>query len=159
MPRQLTLQAIRQSQAENGNDPFLVLLTIEVDAPGDNVTVVNNTEDIVSRGVTYIGCPFSIALPDINDHTMSEATLSIDNVDTRIWKGVRALNSAPNVVLEVVLASDPDNPMFRTEGLKLREASADYQKVSGKLIPDTIWRMGFPAHEFDPSQNPGMFGT
>lgn len=159
MPRQLTLQAVRQSIKENASDPFLVLLTIEVDAPGQSIRVVNNTEDIVSRGQTYIGCPFSIALPDINDHTMSEAQLSIDNVDPRIWQGVRALDTAPSVLLEVIMASEPDAPMFRSEGLRLREASADLRTVSGKLIPDTIWRMGFPAHEFDPSQNPGMFGT
>lgn len=166
MPRTLTLAAIRESQKEHGTVPFLVLLTIQLtevshhnDTPAEDITVVNNTEDIVSRGVTFIGCPFEIALPDINDYTSSDATLTIDNVDPKIWQGVRMLNGAPNVILEVVLASDPDDVMLRTEGLRLREAQATSQVISGKLIPDTIWQGGFPAHDFDPSQNPGMFTT
>ncbi len=157
MPRQLTLAAVREAQKEHGQDPFLVLLTIEVDAPGEWVRVVNNTENIVSRGETFIGCPFQIALPDINDYTSSDATLTIDNVDPRIWQGVRMLTAAPNTILEVILASEPDDVMLRTEGLRLREAQATSQSITGKLVPDTIWQTGFPAHDFDPSQNPGMF--
>jgi hypothetical protein len=157
MPRTLTLAALRESQKEHGLDPFLVLLTIEVDAPGEWIRVVNNTENIISRGETFIGCPFQIALPDINDYTSSDATLTIDNVDPRIWQGVRMLTSAPRTILEVILASDPDDVMLRTEGLHLREAQATSQSITGKLVPDTIWQAGFPAHDFDPSQNPGMF--
>lgn len=157
MPRSLTLAALRESQKEHGTDPFLVLLTIEVDSPGDWIYIVNNTENIVSRGVTYVGCPFEIALPDINDHTSSDATLTVDNVDPRIWQGIRMLNSAPNTVLEVILASQPDDVMLRTEGLRLREAAATSQSIVGKLVPDTVWQMGFPAHDFDPSQNSGIF--
>jgi len=157
MPRTLTLAALRESQKEHGTVPFLVLLTIEVDAPGEWIYVVNNTEDIVSRGVTYVGCPFEIALPDINDYTSSEATLTIDNVDPRIWQGVRMLTAAPTILLEVILASDPNDVMLRTEGMRLREAAATSQSITGKLVPDTVWQGGFPAHDFDPAQNSGMF--
>lgn len=159
MPRPLTLAALRESQKENGTVPFLVLLTIEVESTGEWIRVVNNTENIVSRGETFLGCPFQIALPDINDYAMADATLTIDNVDPRIWQGVRMLTAAPNVILEVILASDPDDVMLRTEGLRLREAQATSQSITGKLIPDTIWQAGFPAHDFDPSQNQGMFSS
>lgn len=159
MPRSLTLQAVRQSLKEHGDDPFLVLLTIEVDSPGQKVYLVNNTEDVVSRGITFIGCPFSIALPDVSDLTLADTTLAVDNVDPRIWQGIRTLNEAPNVVLEVVMASEPDTPVLTTPGLRLREASVTAQTITGKLVPDVLWQIGFPAHDFDPSQNPGMFGT
>lgn len=159
MPRNLTLAAVRESQREHGADPFLVLLTIEVDSPGEWVRVVNNTEDITSRGQTFIGCPFQIALPDVNDYMTAEASLTIDNVDPRIWRGVRMLNAAPVVTLEVILASAPDDVMLQTNGLRLREASATNAAISGKLVPDTIWQGGFPAHDFDPAQNPGMFSS
>jgi hypothetical protein len=159
MPRSLTLPAVRQAQAEHGTDPFLVLMAIEVDVPGNYIRIVNNTENIVSRGETFIGCPFSMSLPDVNDNSLSDFTISVDNVDPRIWQGIRMLNAAPLVWIEVILASDPDTPLLSTHSLRLREASATAQTISGKLVPDSIWRMGFPAHDFDPSQNPGMFGT
>jgi hypothetical protein len=159
MPRQLTLAAVREAQKEHGQDPFLVLLTIEVDSPGEWVRVVNNTENIVSRGDTFIGCPFQIALPDVNDYMTADATLTIDNVDPRIWQGVRMLTAAPIITMEVILASAPDDVMLQTTGLRLREASVTNQSITGKLVPDTIWQGGFPAHDFDPAQNPGMFSS
>jgi hypothetical protein len=157
MPRSLTIQAIRQSQKEHGDDPFLLLLTIEI--PGEPIYIVNNTENITSRGNEYIGCPFSIVLPDINDKEFSETSISIDNVDPRIWQGIRLLDEAPEITLELILASLPDEIVFSAVGLKLREASANPSAIVGKLLPDTVWQMGFPAHDFDPSQNQGMFST
>lgn len=159
MPRQLTLAAVREAQKEHGSDPFLVLLTLEIESSGEYIYIVNNTENILSRGVDFIGCPFSIALPDVSDYMISDATLTVDNVDTRIWKGVRMLDSAPWVTLEVVLASAPDDVVFTATGFRLREASATSQSIVGKMVPDTLWQGGFPEGDFDPSQNPGMFTT
>jgi hypothetical protein len=159
MPRSLTIPAIRQAQSEHGDDPFLVLIAIEAGTPGTYIRVVNNTENIISRGETFIGCPFSLSLPDVTDTGLSDFSISVDNVDPQIWQGIRALNAAPLVFIEVILASDPDTPLLTTSGLRLREASATAQVITGKLVPDTMWQLGFPAHEFDPSQNAGMFGT
>lgn len=159
MPRALTIQAIREAQKEHGTVPFLVLLTIVTMPEAANINIVNNTEDIVSRGVTFIGCPFSLALPDSTDHTVESAEITVDNVDTRIWQGVRSLLRPIEIILEVIMADTPDQVLISTTGLVLREASANDKTISGKLVVDTVWQMGYPAHDFDPSQNPGMFVT
>lgn len=157
MPRSLSPSAIRAAQAENNPDPFLLLLTVDVS--GQFVYLVNNTVDIVSRGTNFVGCPFSFVLPDSLDQVISEATLEIDNVDPRIWQGLRELNEAPYITIEVILASEPNTVLLKGEGMRLREASTTSQKITGKIVPDTIWQAGFPVHEFDPAQNPGLFGT
>jgi hypothetical protein len=69
------------------------------------------------------------------------------------------LTAAPIITMEVILASAPDDVMLQTTGLRLREASVTNQSITGKLVPDTIWQGGFPAHDFDPAQNPGMFSS
>lgn len=160
MPRLLSSSAIRAAQQENSPEVFLVLMTIvTMPETADNIRVVNNSEDIVSRGLTFIAAPFSLSLPDSSDSTFTTAQVEIDNVDTRIWQGVRALDQASQVKIEVILASEPDTVILTTDGLIMREATATNTKVTGTLLPDSVWQRGFPAHDFDPSQNPGMFGT
>lgn len=159
MPRLLNRQAIREAQLENSSDVFLVLLTIVLEPEEPNVYLVNNTEDVVSRGTNFIGCPFSISLPDSTDRTINDASIAIDNVDPRIWRGARMLSKAPEMVLEVIMASDPDEVLMTSSGLKMREANATKAVIQGKLTVETVWQNGFPAHDYDPSQNPGIFGT
>lgn len=155
----LTTAALRAANAENNPDPFLVLMTIKLAPEGEDVRVVNNTEDVTSRGQVFIACPFAIALPEASENVITNAEVQIDNVDTRIWQGVRALTFAPEVLLEVVLASAPSTVLIGTDGLKLRETTATQRTISGKLVPDSVWTAGFPAHDFDPAQFQGMFGT
>jgi hypothetical protein len=160
MARGLTLQAIRESQRENGDDVFLVLLHIDtgVDGPDRHIYLVNNTESVVSNGVTYIACPFSISLPDTNDVSVSASQITIDNVDTRIWQGLRALTGdAAWAALMVVMASEPDNIVIYADWLRLREAEGTNQEIRVKMLVDSVWQLGYPRYDFDPSQNPGMF--
>jgi hypothetical protein len=160
MPRALTPRAVLESQRENSGDVFLVLLTIYLKGdPAEDIRVVNNVEDVVSRGNKFLACPFGIALPDDLEYASTSARLTLDNVDPAIWQGVRLLGFAPDVGIEVVLASEPDNVVLSTVGLKLREASATKSTVTGTLVPDTIWQSGYPEGDFDPPQNPGMFAS
>jgi hypothetical protein len=155
MPRALSPSAIRASQRENNPDPFLLLLSVNVGA--EWVRLVSNTENIYSRGVLFLGCPFSFVLPDSLEQALSEATIQIDNVDTRVWQGLRLIETAAYVIIEIILASEPDTILLSSDGLRLREATATTATISAKIVPDTIWQQGFPAHDYDPAQNEGLF--
>lgn len=158
MPRPLNPRAILEAQRVNSDAVFLVLVTIFLNGVDQDIRVVNNVEDIWSRGARFIGCPFRITLPeDVDGLITSNASLEIDNVDPRIWQAVRRLGFAPRVSLEVIMASEPDNVLLSTIGLKLREATATTATISGTLVPDSMWQTGFPIADFDPAQNPGLF--
>jgi len=157
MPRSLTPRAVLEAQRENSDEAFLVLLTLRMNGVTDDIRVVNNTVDVTSRGENFIACPFKITLPDDLEFATTNARLELDNVDPSIWQAVRELSFAPEVLLEVVLAGEPDSVVLATVGLKLREASATSSVISGTLIPDTIWQAGYPEGDYDPPQNPGMF--
>lgn len=158
MPRSLTPRAILEAQRTSSDVAFLVLATIRLQGVAPDIFVVNNTEDIVSRGVTFVGCPFRITLPEDVDHVItSDAQIEIDNVDPRIWQAVRQLGFAPDILLEVVISAELDTPLLVTKGLKLRQATVTTQTVSGTLVPDSIWQTGFPSDDFDPAQNQGLF--
>jgi hypothetical protein len=158
MPRPLSPRAILEAQRLNSDEVFLTLITILMDGAADgDIRVVNNTEDIVSRGETFLACPFQIVLPDEVDYATTNARIEIDNVDPSIWQGIRALGFAPEVRLEVILASETDVVLISSAGLKLREAIATSTVISGVLVPDTIWQTGYPEGDYDPPQNRGLF--
>jgi hypothetical protein len=102
-------------------EDFLVLLTLthpdlaalEADAPelgvsGGALRLVNHPVNIVSRGETYLGFPFSWVDPEQGERPRPRARLRIDNVDRRITQLIRSLSSAPYARAEIVLGSDPD---------------------------------------------------
>lgn len=158
MPRTLTPRAIIEAQRQNSNAVFLVLLTIQFQGWWPDLHVVNNSENITSRGMLFYGWPFKITLPeDVDSIIAASATVEIDNVDPVIWQSIRALHWSPTVVLEVIISDEPDSVVLTTTGLRLREASVTSTVVSATLIPDSIWQTGYPISDYDPAQNPGMF--
>jgi hypothetical protein len=158
MPRTLSPRAILEAQRQNSTDVFLVLISIWMNGVTENICVVNNSENIVSRGVTFIGCPFRITLPeDVDQIVTSTASIELDNVDPRIWQAIRLLTFSPWVSIEVIIASEPDNVILATAGMRLREATATTKVISATLVPDSIWQTGYPEGDFDPPQNPGLF--
>lgn len=158
MPRPLSPRAIIEAQRVNSTEVFLVLATVFMGGATEDIRIVNNTENLVSRGQTFIGIPLRITLPeDPEEFITSNASVEIDNVDPSIWQGLRSLGFSPSIMLEVVLASEPDTVILATTGLRLREATATTTTVSGTLVPDSIWQTGFPEGDFDPPQFPGLF--
>lgn len=158
MPRPLSPRAIVEAQRVNSQEVFLVLFTIGMGGTAPDVRIVNNTEDLMSRGQNFIGIPVRITLPeDPEEFITSNASVEIDNVDPNIWQGLRALTFSPSIMIEIVLASEPDTVILATSGLRLREATATTAVVSATLVPESIWQVGYPEGDFDPPQFPGLF--
>lgn len=142
--------------AEQTDEVWLILLTLTHDDLGvDNpLRFVNNIEDIVSNGDTYIAFPFRLTLPTITPNGPGEVFLEIDNVDKRIVEGLRSItDGAIAVSLAVIIASDPDTVEFSLPDLVLREAQYDAEKVTGSLrfedivvkpIAESVTPDGFP---------------
>jgi hypothetical protein len=156
MPRSLSPAALASANAQSTDEVWLVLLTIEHNEIDSPIRVVNNTEDIVSRGQTYIGFPFDFELPGEDADAPTKARLRIDNVDRRIVEAVRTISSPPLVTLEVILASAPDTVEFSFSGLTMREIDYDVSSVSGDLLFESIFAEPV-TYTMTPSRFPGLF--
>lgn len=158
MARPLSTRAIIEAQRINSDAVFLVLMTVFMENIEPDIFIVNNTENVASLGRQFIGCPFKLTLPEDTDQVLtSPCSIEIDNVDPRIWQGLRSLGFSPRVDIEVILSDEPDTILIKTEGLRLRQASATITTISASLIADSIWQQGYPQDDFDPRQNQGMF--
>src|SRR5512134_883732 len=107
MPRTLSAAAKAAIHAAQTAQVFLMLLTISHPSIVA-LRLVNDMQDITSRGNLYQRFPFALTLPDESDDRLATVQLSVDNVDRQIVQAVRTIQSPATATLEVILASAPD---------------------------------------------------
>lgn len=157
MSRTLSATARAAIFAQQTDQVFLALLTLtHASLPGP-IRVVNNMVDIVSRGDTFIGYPFQIALPGESEDELPRVQVMIDNVDRTLVEAVRTLTSPPTLTLEIVLASAPDTVEAGPFPFSLRNVEYDAHVITGDLAFEDVLNEGFPQHSFTPNHFPGVF--
>ena len=155
MSRSLTTGARASIFAEQTGEVWLALLTIS----GTGMTtirVVNNNEDIVSRGNTFQWLPFDIVLPPEEADSVPKAVLRIDHVDKRVVEAVRSITVPPTVMIEVIMASDPEHPELTLDNLILRNVQFEGGYVTGELLYESIYTEPL-TYTMTPSRFPGLF--
>ena len=144
--------AIYQSTSQ---DAFLFLLTITT--PTDTIRVVNDWQNLTSRGDTYLSFPFSLSLPMDTGDTQNEIRLVIDNVDQTMVEAIRGLPEPPQVKVEMVISSTPDTVEKTIDFLRLTSVEYDALSITGKLRPDNILARKFPQSTYDSLQFPNLY--
>lgn len=157
MSRSLSTTARAAIYAQETGEVFLLLLTIDHDDLDSPIRVVDNTEDVTSRGDTYVAFPFDIALPDESPDSISAVRLTIDNVDRQVVDALRSISTPATVTLEVVLASDPDTVEAGPFDLSLRSADYTAEVVTAELVYEDVLNEPFPGGRFIPSDYQALF--
>lgn len=157
MARSISLTAEQAINAPETGEVFIVLLTIDhadIDPP---IRVSSDAVDTMSRGNTFVAFPFELSLPDDTDDRPPRARLRIDNVDRKIVKAIRSINSAPSVLIEIVRGDDPDTVEATFPDFQLREIAYDVLVVEGALTVEELEGEPYPARVFSPADFPGLF--
>ena len=142
--------------AQETDEGLLVLLTIDHEDISPPIRVVNNTENVISRLVTFIGFPFDLALPSSDERAPPVARLTIDNVSREIAQSIRLISTPPSVLIEVVRLTDPEVVEITYPGFKLRNVRWDALTVSGDLVVEDVAQEPYPADTFSPAAFPGL---
>lgn len=143
--------------APTTDEAFLFLCQINHSSLTEPIRVVNNWEDCVSNGDTYIKFSFRVTLPDDSADNMPRPTLEIDNVDRAIYDAVRAMDSPATVSISIVMASTPDVIEMGPLVFTMRRVESDATTVKGELALEELWAEPFPGDSFNPSNYPGLF--
>lgn len=157
MARPLSTAARSAFYAPETDEVVLLLLTIDEDSLPEPIRVVHNNENIVSRGDTYVAFVFSIELPVESSDAPRPVRIQIDAVDQTIISAIRKAVGQPRVVLEVVLASDPD--VVEAGPFIFRLESASYTSVSviGEINFENVERVRSSNYHFTPYLFPDLF--
>lgn len=143
--------------AQETEEAFIVLLTIDHANLLTPQRFAHNTVDFISRGETYLAYPFEIDLPGQDPERPPRVTLRIDNVSREIVLTLRQIQSAPTVTMEVVMASTPDNVEAGPYEFTLRSVDGDAFLIEGELSFEDILNDAYPAGDFTPATHPGLF--
>lgn len=151
-----TTTAIEAANAEWTDKVWLCLLEIQHPNLASPFRIVNNTEDVVSNGNTYLKAAFSLTLPDDIDEAPS-VNVEIDNVDRLIVDIARSVSSPATVLLTVVLADTPNSVEAGPFEMRLVRVGYDKMKVTGSLIYEDVLNEQFPSRTFNPARYPGLY--
>jgi hypothetical protein len=157
MARALTLAARQSLTAEATDELWLILLTIEADGLTEPIRVVNDRQDLYSRGARYVAYPFELDLPADDGETVARVMIRIDNVDRAILAAVRAATGLPRATIEVVRRAEPDVVEAGPFSMTVAELRADALTLEATCVYEDILDAAFPAGQYTPADYPGLF--
>ncbi len=166
MPRNLSNAAKQALYAQQTDEVFIMLVTIEHENFTTPIRVASDPKEVlpdagvrgvVSRGNEFVFLPFTINLPMQDDSGVARASISIDNISREIVAAVRQATSALSITIEVVLASDVDTLEVSIPDFRLERVTYDALTVAGDISVEYYDLEPFPARRFTPSDFPGVF--
>jgi hypothetical protein len=146
-----------QLYGQVSDDPFLALFTFTHPSFSSDIRLVNNAEDIVSNGLTYIAYPISVVLPQDDSETAREVSIQMDNIDLSIITELRQVTTPIEARLEMVLASDPDTIQLSLGELKLKNINYNVKNITATLMMDDFLGVGLSSEKYNPDNFPGIF--
>jgi hypothetical protein len=136
---------------------FLVTASVFVDGVAA-FRVVNNTENIVSGGITYEAFAFTFVLPSTSDTGIKSASFEIDNVDRRIQEEItKAVGKEVTAEFNIILASSPNSVERGPFKYILRDFRVTKQKVRATLYDFYLTDLNIPGLQYTPKTFPGLF--
>ena len=157
MARSISASALAKMQELSSDAAFLVLLTIDEEQLDEPIRVVNNTENIESRGDTYYAFPFGVKMPTTGGESLPTIRLTIDGVDQSIIQAIQLAKGRPEVTMEIIESTAPDDVEVGPMIFSLESVEAGAISVSGELTFEDAVNATYPAHRFDPATAPGLF--
>jgi hypothetical protein len=158
MSRTLSAAALAAMFAQETDAVFLVLLTL-THPDITTLRVVNNTQDVTSRGNVYVAFPFDAKLPTDIAEQLGTVQLTISNVDRRIIDEIRTIEGPMTATFEVVTASAPDTVEVGPLTFDAIECDYTVDSITATLAYEPILNEPFPAGTFNPQDFPAMFGS
>jgi hypothetical protein len=145
----LSTQGNISANAINSINVWHTLLTFSL-AGHEPLRVCNNTEDVISRGNKFIPCGFDIVLPQDDGESLPTVKIAIPNVDRMIIEWIRGFPTAPTLMLEIVLSSQPDIVERSIDYMRLSDVTYDSMQITGTLHIENVLSAGFPSESYTP---------
>ena len=158
--RRVSPVALRAMLAQETEEVFLGALTITHPSFAAPYRLVCDQMPLNRASGTFEPFAFQITLPSEQDDQVPQVTLTIDNVDNQILASIRNLppGARPQVMLEVVLASQPDTVECGPYEYALLSVDYDVSQISGTLgYEDDLLNTSIPGDTYTPTNSPGLF--
>lgn len=157
MPRDTSLTFRNAVNAPQTGEVLLSLVTIEHETIAEPIRLVNDRENITSRGNVYTACGFGILPPQETAERLPTSSMWIDNIDRTLTEAVRSITTPATVTLELILASNPDYVEAGPFIFRMERIDMNAEQIVGQLAFEDILNETIPAERVTPSTFPGVF--
>lgn len=141
---------------QTSSDPFLMLITLSHTSFG-SIYLVNNTENIISNGNTFIAFPCRVTLPPDTAEAKREARIEFDNASLELIEEIRTPTDPIDAKVQMVLASDPDTVEIELAELQIRDVLYNANKITARLILNDFLNTGLSSERYTPTLYPGIY--
>ena len=114
-------------------------------------------DDFVSRTKTFFALPFDIRLPIESHEEQAKIILALEGPNADLINTLRGLVEAPEILIELVLASDLTTVEDVWLEGKWRNIQWNATDISGEVRWDDLQDLPYPADVFDNIRFPGLF--
>lgn len=141
--------------------PVLLAITHGVAGYTNPLLIVNNNEDMVYDGDTYVGFPFRFDPPDVRGPgEIVNARLTICAVDQQIAAILRSATTIPTVTAIAAYYDDGGSTVFEEMAswdFTVRNVSGNADTITAELVYEDRLDNEVPSCEFRPTTFPGIF--
>lgn len=155
MSNELSTEVKSQIFAQESDDPFLTLVTLDHEL--FTARLVNNSTDIVSNSLLYTAIPMRVRLPIDDGETSRDFAIDFDNISLELISNLRAVTGDISVQIDLILASMPDVIQMSHADLRITTITYDKQRISARIVLDNFLNIEMTSERYTPSLYPGMF--
>lgn len=156
MPRNISTAAKLAMFSREYSGVCLLLLTIDHPNLALPIRLVQNTEDVTSRGNVFTAFPFQITFPSDEEGRLGNSTITIDNIERTLLSALGSIDTPPEVILEAVLSETPD-VVDASHSFTWRATRFNPQVIEADLQYEDFLNERFPKDDYTPSTFPGLF--
>lgn len=142
---------------QHGDVAYFFLMTITDPESSTILHVVNNLENVTSRGVEYTAFPFEVTLPPDDGTAPAAVKVTTFNVGKELMEILRGTLDPPRVKLELVLSGDTDVVEKTIDFMVLRNLSYDVESVTFDLASSSIFARKTCSGKYTQGEFPGLF--
>lgn len=141
----------------NTGEVFLLLITFDHESFDEPVRLVNNLENITSRGNVYQAFPLELVLPQDDGSTLPTVDITCQNATLELIDEIRSVNGPMSVSIELILASTPDYVETSIDDLRVASIQYDEKTIKMTCTVDDLLNTSYPKERYLPNNFPGLF--
>lgn len=157
MANTLSAELLAQIFAQNSDDPFLTLVTLSHATFAEDITLVNNSKNVISRGIEFLAFPMKIRFPVDDGESTRDFTIDFDNASLELLVEIRSVTDKIGIKIEMILASMPDVVQMVQEDLFIGSVSYNAQRITCKVVMDNFLNVELTSERYGPNNFPGLF--
>lgn len=142
--------------AQETGEVFLEIITIS-GAGIDPIHLVNNTQAIVSNGITYQASRFNVLFPNGKLGSGTKSTIELSNVDRRPVEMVLSVDEPLELTAALIRASAPDVLEQGPIEFTLRQCRWQATTLSADLFDDIEGNIAIPKIHYNSQDFPGLY--